>query len=330
MSEPPPYQWPPGPWPHQGYHPGAPYVPPPARTWAVRPPPGVRYDRLARTAAHRWWRPVLGTLAIVAAFLFISVALALFAGLLSLVMGLPMAMDGSRVFLDPVADLGFQLGVIALAIPLVLGAAWAIQRRPPGTLSSVAFRIRWRWLGLCLLVALVAVGLAQFAEVGTLMVTGQNLGFSWVGWDRFITPLIVILALVPFQAAAEEYAFRGWIIQAFGAYLKGPWPGILLGAAAFASLHGYTDWGIAYVFGFGVLMGWLAVVTGGLEAPIALHVMNNISAFGLTAASGDIGSALNQGALPWQSIAGTVVQFATYGFAIAIIAHKRAIQTVSR
>ncbi|GAA4597276.1 CPBP family intramembrane metalloprotease [Planotetraspora phitsanulokensis] len=326
MSEPQPYQW-----PYPGPYQGAPYAWQPVRApWAVRPLPGVRYDRLARTSVHRWWRPVAGTLAIVAAFLVVSIGLGLAAGLLSIVAGLPMAMDGSRIFVDPVADLGFQLGVIALSIPLVLGAAWAIQRRPPGTLSSVAFRLRWAWLGQCLLIAVVAVVLAQSAEAGTLLLSGESPGFSWVGWDRFLPPLIVILLLVPFQAAAEEYAFRGWVIQAFGAYLKSPWPGVLLGAAAFASLHGYTDWGIAYVFGFGVLMGWLAILTGGLEAPIALHVMNNVGAFGITAAAGDIGSALHQGALPWQSITGTVVQFAVFGFAVVIIARKRAIQTLSR
>ncbi len=85
---------------------------------------------------------------------------------------------------------------------------------------------------------------------------------------------------------------------AFGAYLRNPWPGILLGAGAFATLHGYTDWGIAYVFGFGVLMGWLAILTGGLEAAIALHATNNVAAFGVVAASGDLNNALQQGELP--------------------------------
>ncbi len=272
----------------------------------------------------------MGTLAIVAGFMAMSLALAVVAGLFSALTGAPLELEGTRIFRDPVLDLGFQLGVIALTIPLVIGAAWLIQRRSPGTLSSVAGRLRWGWLMTCFPIAVAAVVLGEVAQAITLLATGVQPGYGWAGWSRFLPAFVVILALVPFQAAAEEYVFRGWILQAFGAYFRNPWPGILVGSAAFTALHGYTDWGIAYVFGFGVLMGWLAILTGGLEAPIALHVTNNVFAFGLSAASGDLDSALQQGSLPWQSVVGTVVQFAIYSLIVLRITQKRAIQTVFR
>ncbi|GAA2803779.1 CPBP family intramembrane glutamic endopeptidase [Nonomuraea dietziae] len=120
------------------------------------------------------------------------------------------------------------------------------------------------------------------------MATGENTSelLGWKGWSGFLPALVVIVLLVPFQAAAEEYIFRGWLLQAFGAYIRSPWPGIVLGSAGFAALHAYTDWGILDVFSFGVLMGWLAVRTGGLEAPIAMHVVNNTLAFAISAARG--------------------------------------------
>ncbi|NED53962.1 CPBP family intramembrane metalloprotease, partial [Micromonospora aurantiaca] len=78
----------------------------------------------------------------------------------------------------------------------------------------------------------------------------------WVGWGRFLAPAIVIILLVPFQSAAEEYVFRGWLLQAvgactlenarsrvgrvFGAVFRTPWPGIVLGSALFTAGHGYT------------------------------------------------------------------------------------------
>ncbi|WP_055480686.1 CPBP family intramembrane glutamic endopeptidase [Sphaerimonospora mesophila] len=311
---PPPYQW-----------------PPPARMpWAMPPPPAVRYDQLARTPLHRWWRPILGTLAGVGGFLVISFGIVMAAWTVAALARLPLVMSGDRMFVDPLLDLGFHLTVIALAIPVVYGVAWAIQRRPAGTLSSVVGRLRWGWLARCVLIAVAAVVLGQLAEVATLLLTGVDPAYRWAGWEAFLPAMAVILVLVPFQSAAEEYMFRGWVIQAFGAYLRNPWPGILLGAGAFATLHGYTDWGIAYVFGFGVLMGWLAILTGGLEAAIALHATNNVAAFGVVAASGDLNNALQQGELPWQSVVGTVVQFAVYGAAVVVIARKRAIQALSR
>ncbi|WP_157530220.1 type II CAAX endopeptidase family protein [Microtetraspora niveoalba] len=324
---PPPYGGPGGPPPGPPYQ----WAPPPVRgPWSVTPPPGTRYDRLARTALHRWWRPIVGTLAIVVGYLVVSLVLGLVAALVSLLAGVPMMLSGTQIFADPLLTLGFSLVLIALAIPLVIGAAWAVQRRRPGTLSSVTGRLRWSWLLWCLPVALVAVVLGEVAQQLTFLATGVSSEFAWVGWDRFLAPLIVIVVLVPFQAAAEEYVFRGWIIQAFGAYLRNPVPGIVIGAAAFTSLHGYTDWGIAYVFGFGLLAGWLAIRTGGLEAPIALHAVNNVFAFGMTAAAGGLRNALEQGSVPWQTIVGTVVQFAVFTVVVLIIAQRRAIQTLSR
>ncbi|GGO27817.1 CAAX amino protease [Microbispora rosea subsp. aerata] len=264
------------------------------------------------------------------AFLALSIAVGLVAYMVSLLTGVPLIRSGTRLFADPVFDLMFQLGAIALLLPLVFGAAWLFQRRPPGSLSSVALRLRWRWLGVCVLVALVAVVLGQAIEIGMLMSTGVEPGLRWAGWEQFLPALVVILMLVPFQSAAEEYAYRGWIIQGLGAYLRNPWPAILLGAAAFAASHGYTGWGLVYVFAFGMLMGWLAIRTGGLEAPIALHATNNIVAFGVVAASGDMGSALEQGEVPWEALIGSAVQFVVFGVGVLIIARKWAIQTLSR
>jgi membrane protease YdiL (CAAX protease family) len=180
-------------------------------------------------------------------------------------------------------------------------------------------------------VAVLAVVLGQGVMILAFALTGAGAGdaFGWICWDRFVAPLVITLVLVPFQAAAEEYIFRGWVLQAFGAYLRTPWPGILLGAAAFTALHAYTGWGILEVFVFGALMGWLAVRTGGLEAPIGLHAVNNVLAFLPSAAAGDLGAALRQGAMPWQSLVGTVVQLIVFAVIVLILARKRAIQTVS-
>ncbi|ADG89701.1 CAAX amino protease [Thermobispora bispora] len=294
--------------------------------WTVPPPPGTTYDQLARTAVHRWWRPIVGTLFIVVCFLAGTVLLATLAMAISLLAGVPMVFDDGRVFADPLFNLGINLAVIAMGIPVVYLAAWLVQRRPPGSLSSVAFRLRWDWLGRCLLVAVAAVALGQAAEIVTMALTGLDPGLRWAGWETFLPAAVLILLLVPFQAAAEEYFFRGWVIQAFGAYLGNPWPGIILGSIAFTALHGYTDWGILYVFGFGVLMGWLAIRTGGLEAPIALHTVNNLAAFGFVAATGDLEGALEQGSLPWQTLSGTIVQFVVFLVLVVAMARRRAVR----
>ncbi|GAA4198416.1 hypothetical protein GCM10022252_48780 [Streptosporangium oxazolinicum] len=332
---------PPGPPPHRPGVPDAPgasgvpveHFPPPPRhdPWLVAAPSGSRYDRLARTRLRAWWRPMLGTVVGLAALMLAGLVVILGGATIGVLVGADMGGSDGQIFTDPVLDLGVNLLSIAAVLPVVYGVVAWIQRRPPGTLSSVTGRLRWRWLARCAAVATGAVVLGQAAVAVTYVASGEDLGdlFGWVGWERFLPALVVTLLLVPFQAAAEEYVFRGWLIQAFGTFLSNPWPGILLGTAGFTAVHAYVDWGILDVFAFGLLMGWLAVRTGGLEAAIALHVVNNVLAFGVSGADGSLSEALKQGSVPWQTLAGTVVQLGLYAIVVVVMARKQRIETVS-
>ncbi|MDP9841807.1 CPBP family intramembrane glutamic endopeptidase [Streptosporangium lutulentum] len=309
------------------------HFPPPPRPapQIVPAPPGSRYDLMGRTPLHAWWRPVLGTVLVAVGFVAVGTAVIVGGGVIGMIAGAEMSGAGDQMFADPLIDLAINLLSIAAVLPVVYGVAVWIQRRPPGTLSSVLGRLRWRWMALCTGVAVCAAVLGQVATAATYAATGKDYGtlFDWAGWGLFLPALVVTLLLVPFQAAAEEYIFRGWLLQAFGAFFTSPWPGILLGAAGFTAMHGYTDWGILDVFTFGVLMGWLAVRTGGLEAAIGLHVINNALAFGFSGAAGDLDDALSQGSVPWQDMAGTVVQLGVFGIAVVILARRRGIATLS-
>ncbi|WP_345568136.1 type II CAAX endopeptidase family protein [Nonomuraea rosea] len=296
-------------------------------------PSGARYDHLARIPGARPWRVIVGTLIIAVGFFVIGVVV-VYAGLvLASLLGISAPLDpAGALFGDPVFGLVVVLLSIVPVLPLVFGTTALVQRRRPGTLSSVAGRLRWSWLLRCVGLAVLALVLGQGTQLVALSLSGQdNDIFGWVGWGRFLPALIVIVLLVPFQAAAEEYAFRGWFLQAFGVHIRNPIWAILIGSALFASLHGYSWVGLIDVFSFGAVMGFLAVRTGGLEAPIALHVMNNLLAFGLSAAAGQLEDALDQGKVPvpWEALTGTVVQLGVYAFGVLYLAKKRSIETVS-
>lgn len=307
---------------------------PPSRSWFLPVPGGARFDHLARNDAARPWRAIVGTLALAALF-FVVAAVVIFAGaVVAMFLGISAPLDVEReLFGDPVFGLAVTLLSIAAVLPFVFGAAALVQRRRPGTLSSVAGRLRWTWLSGCVGLAVLALVAGQVVQVLALALSGEEYAgmFGWVGWARFLPALIVIVLLVPFQAAAEEYIFRGWFLQAVGAHVRNPVWAILIGSALFASLHGYSWAGLAEVFVFGAVMGWLAVRTGGLEAAIALHVMNNMLAFGLSAASGDLRDALIQSRVevPWQAQVGVVAQLGLYVFGVLYLAKKRSIGTIS-
>ena len=149
-----------------------------------------------------------------------------------------------------------------------------IQRRPIGTLSSVRGRLRWRWLLACLGVSIVVP--TVLGGVLWLLPEGRAselLGHEFAGWRRLLLASLVLLLIVPIQAAAEEFAFRGWLLQSVGAYVRSPWPGIAAASVIFAIAHGIgTGWGFVNLLLWGVVLGWLTIRTGGLEAAIVFHV----------------------------------------------------------
>jgi membrane protease YdiL (CAAX protease family) len=301
---------------------------------------------MARNVWHRWWRPIVGTLLVCAAGLAAIIAAGII-GYLAYAVGhngrLPIARDG-QIFPNATAELAFELSTLAILTPVALLGAWAVQRRRPGTLSSVRGKLRWRWLGVCCLLSIgfliVSYGWGLAVEA---MFSGQRVDLlpPWKGWDQFIAPAVVIVLLVPFQATAEEYLFRGWLIQAIGSWAPdgwmrtiwgrwlSVWPALAVSAVVFMLGHGYTGWARLDVFLFGLLAGWLAVRTGGLEAGIALHTFNNLYAFLIPAAGGQLVDAMNQGGSPWWALLSDLVPLALYAGVVLLVARRRRLESRS-
>ncbi|MEV7328509.1 CPBP family intramembrane glutamic endopeptidase [Micromonospora sp. NPDC093244] len=296
-------------------------------------PPGSPYHRLGRTAGYRWWRPLAGTVALAGAAV---VGMCLLFGVVTVVAELtdrPSDADGLPVF-GPVPDAAILIAALALLLPLVLATARLVERRPAGTVSSVTGRLRWGWLGRCLLVAApLIIGMVLGADLLLDLTTDEDslLGpaDAWVGAPEFAAGLLMVLLLVPFQAAAEEYVFRGWLVQAVGSYLRSPWPAIGLQALLFAGAHGFgTGWGVLDLVVMGALCGWLTIRTGGLEAAIALHVANNLIAFSLAAAYGGLTADETVADAPWQLVVVDVLAISLFALIADRLAARRHLATV--
>ncbi|MEH0933281.1 CPBP family intramembrane glutamic endopeptidase [Micromonospora sp. CPCC 205558] len=295
-------------------------------------PPGSPYHRLGRTERHRWWRPLVGTVALAASALVVVCLIFGVAAVVAELTDRPYDADGLPAF-GPIPDAALPVASFALLLPLVLGAAWLVQRRPAGTVSSVLGRLRWGWLGRCLL---IATPLIIVMLVGADLLLGLTDDSSivdpaatWVGGPEFAAGLVMVLLLVPFQAAAEEYAFRGWLLQAVSAYLRSPWPAIALQAVLFAAAHGWgTGWGFLDLAFMGLLLGWLTIRTGGLEAAIALHVVNNVIGFALAAAFGGLAVDETMADAPWQLVLVDILMLSAYAMVVDRLAARRGLATV--
>ncbi|MEV8594556.1 type II CAAX endopeptidase family protein [Streptomyces sp. NPDC052012] len=294
-------------------------------TTASPDPTGLAYHRMGRTGRHRWWRPLLGAVLFLPTWLVAVLMLYLFAYALGTAAGYPELPDGG-VDLGPLRNTALDLTYIAVALPLILLAVRLTERRPAGTVSSVIGRLRKRWLARCLLAALVPVTLLASASLflpDDARADGEST--AWVGLSPFLVSLAVLAVFVPVQAAAEEYVFRGWLTQAFGAFLRSPWLALLPQAALFAAAHGWgTTWGFLDLLFFALTAGWLTLRTGGLEAAIALHALNNLLAFGVSAAMVDGLSSDDTAAdAPWQLALADMTTALLYAAIVTCMARRR-------
>ena len=289
------------------------------------------YHRLGRTVTHRWWRPVAGTALVLAGtVVLILLGLGLTAAAAALA-GRPGNAEGMPSF-GPLADLALGFLLVATLLPPTLAAARWVQRRPAGTLSSVTGRLRLGWLVTCLPLAGAAIVTLLGGGIAVALATGEDVGLDQglAGWGPFLAGTLVLLAVVPLQAAAEEYLTRGWLLQAVGAFCRGPWVPIVVQAVVFAALHGWgTSWGFADLVLFGVVTGWLTVRTGGLEAAIALHVMNNLISGVLLAAFGDLSADETAADMPWQLAVVDVPVLLAYAAVVVVLARRRDLATHS-
>ncbi|GAB4054583.1 CPBP family intramembrane glutamic endopeptidase [Catellatospora paridis] len=243
----------------------------------------LTYERLARLGFHRWWTPLAAVLA--AALVAATAVCGLVVIALAVTWALGGNIDDGASIGSPLVDNLLALASIALLLPVTLGVARLVQRRPAGMLHSVVGRLRWRWFAVCgCLAAVVAV----LVIVALVSVYGSlaDLRLTIDPW-RFLGLAVLLVVLVPLQAAGEEYATRGFVLQALGAYHR--WVGILGSALAFTLLHGIGTWsGFVALFVGGVIWALLVIRTGGLEVSIAAHAATNLFAFVATAATGGL------------------------------------------
>ena len=283
-----------------------------------------QYHQLHRVGRPGIWRSLVGSLLVLLLVFGVVPAVAgaiAFAAL----MAAGNTMDETTAILDVTAEatpIGLALLniVIAAAIPVSWAVTWWLHRLKPRWLSSVAPRLRWRYLLVC--IGLSVVALVASLVVGLLLPLAP--GEAPIGEVNEFTSrtrdfVLVVLLLTPLQAAGEECLFRGYLTQAFGSLLWARRASQALAvvgpALIFALFHGVSQDAPVFFdrFAFGIVAGILVIRTGGLEAAIAMHVLNNFLAFGLALAFGDLTTALTAtGGSSWWMILSTLTQSLVY------------------
>ncbi len=287
---------------------------------------GLAFHRLVFARRRTgWWTPlVVGVVGVVfyATMVFALVAVV---GILSVVGGdavteaLQPTLDGVILDVSSPVSLVIGLGTIALMLPAYLLASLIVNGRRLGFVTAVYGRMRWRWLLVCAALAVataaVVTGVSFLLPADGVAAPPADASVLWVS-------LVVVLLLVPVQATAEEYVFRGYLMQAIGRWLRHPLFAILLPVPLFVLGHLYDPMGQVSVGLFAIAAGWLTWRTGGLEAAVAIHVVNNLLAFALGIAGLSDVAATEVG---WPSFVSSLLLIGVFCGAVELVLRRRPI-----
>ena len=298
-----PYSQPGGPWPPPG-----PAMPSPRPTLPSyphgKPEP---YHRTLRTWTYAAWRPLVG--------IVLTVGLGIVAGplLVTTLVGVGLAIfapDQASSYMNDLTELTITPPVLltvnlslAMLIPTTFLAIRMLHGMRPRWLGSVRPGLRWGLLAQLTGLALLA-SLAFSVVLG--LVTPEAMpteGTSQLSSGTTLAYLVIIVLTSPLQSAAEEYAFRGYLLQAFGALVRNRAFTLVLTSLLFALAHGGQDLPLfTDRFLFGMVAGALVIYTGGLEAGIALHIVNNVVVLAIATLAGQVSQTLNVSGATWSML----------------------------
>lgn len=293
-------------------------------SFATEPTPrGVRYDEILLGAADQpKLRSAVGILTGILLFYLLASTVSQLLGWVGWLLLNPEGSypDWSRALARFDNPWGMLAGHLALAmlIPISLAVVLFVHRRHPRWLGSVRPWFRWRYLLLSMLLAFVL-----FNVVLLVQHLGQPFPALRPQADYWVF-LVVIVLTSPLQAAAEEFFFRGYLLQAFQALApRAPWFGVICSAALFALFHGTQNAPLFLDrFAFGLLAGVLVVRTGGLEAGIGAHVINNLMAFGYAGLYSTIAEVKATQTIGWIDLVWDLAGFGLYTV-LAIVLGRR-------
>ena len=256
-------------------------TPPPSLDHPVTAPghtPAPAVDDTRPFGAHlrmSWWKPLVIVPALLIAMFVLQLGFTLVA---ILVETMAFGRDPMDQTISPLMMVAVNLSLAAMG-PLAVLLTALIARVPWRSLLASPHRMslrRWgvftgafavlvlAMLGISALLAPEMAGLKGFA------ITGTTIGL-----------VLVALLTTPLQAAGEEMMFRGALMPAVASWIRAAKPALIVGMIAssvvFGLVHMSVDpWLLTYYTVFGACMAAMAVISRGLEAPIAFHVTNNV------------------------------------------------------
>ena len=239
------------------------------------------YLEIARTGKNEWWRYAISLTTILTIWFVIGAIPVIL--LLAYVM-----MDGDTATnftatgftgISVLLDFSATMLTFFPFIAATIFSVRAIHARPLQTLITAAPHIRWNRL---------------FAGAGTWFTLAVLISFTeaMLYPGRYVLSFqpillliyfVIAIILIPIQTSAEEFFFRGYLLQWMGLRLKNKWilsliNGILFFIPHIANPEMSTNgvlMGLGY-FAFGFFACLITLQDNGMELALGMHAANNL------------------------------------------------------
>lgn len=196
-----------------------------------------------------------------------------------------LGMTDNQYFLLLFAPMLLVFAALVLAIYLIYGYSFT-------HIFTAYKKFRWRnFFG----AAIIWLALITIVELVTYIFHPENYVITFQV-KQFFPLLLSALIFVPFQACGEELYFRGNLLQGLGLLSKSRIFAVIATGTIFGLMHlgnpevavyGKLNAMIQYI-GFGVLLGIIVVMDGGLEMVFGMHTINNIYLVSVVSYSGAV------------------------------------------
>lgn len=228
------------------------------------------YTTYARTfKEYKWYKPLLTiavTVVIYLVFMFILTNVFVAAFGQQFITNMTLGYEGMN-YADAANVFGFL--ILFMFVPSLYAATRIVKDRPFSSYSSSRGGWDWKIFFKALAISVAVLLIVSLIDV---MIEGNQHGQNKLTAVTFI----IFLIIIPLQCIGEEYLFRGLIMQTLGSWINIPIAAVIVQSIFFAALHPYNGIGIITVLCEGIVLGFVAWKTNGLEANSALHSANNL------------------------------------------------------
>ena len=268
--------------------------------------------------SYRWYKPIIT--AVLFFGIYTGFSLLLFAGVMfairnevtpdtiQSVLASIFATDYDSMDLANPWQTIVSLGGVAVMIPALWLASVIVRDRPFSSYSSSrggwSSKVFWKAFP----VAFICIALPTLVD--ELYVQHHIDNFQM----RFtLASFAIVTVLGPLQCIAEEYIFRGLLMQTLGSWFRVPVIAVILQSVVFVLMHPYNIYGKLGIFVSGLVFAVTAWIGRGIEVSSAFHICNNMTIFYLEGMSiAEISSESDLRSLIFETVTGAVFVLAIF------------------